>query len=213
MKKILYTIIIIANYLYPTWANAINNRQTLAQTLIWQGVVTFVSDGDSVMVRPASGGAPVKIRLDGVDAPEICQAHGPASRQALQSRVMGRTVKVEGRRRDNYGRVLARIYWNEADGANADKKRAVSQLGDGDDVGQWMVRQGHAWSYRFRRDAGPYAAEESQARAARRGLFAEAQAGKPGQRVDPIEPIEPVQPRDFRKRHGPCDRPHSPVNR
>ena len=112
--------------------------------------------------------------MDGLDAPEICQAYGPASRQALQSRVLGQPVSVDGRRRDNFGRVLARIRWQQAD------------------VGEWMVRQGHAWSYRYRRDAGPYAAEEAQARAAQRGLFADAQA---------------LQPRDFRKWHGSCQEP------
>ena len=137
----------------------------------WQGMVTFVSDGDTLFVRPASGGQPVKIRIDGMDAPEICQAHGPASRQALQVRVLHQTVSVDGRRRDSYGRVLARISWQQAD------------------VGDWMVRQGHAWSYRYRRDSGPYAAQEAQARAGQRGLFADARA---------------VEPREFRKRHGPC---------
>ena len=133
-----------------------------------------MSDGDTLFVRPDAGGQPVKIRMDGLDAPEICQAYGPASRQALQSRVLGQPVSVDGRRRDNFGRVLARIRWQQAD------------------VGEWMVRQGHAWSYRYRRDAGPYAAEEAQARAAQRGLFADAQA---------------LQPRDFRKRHGSCQEP------
>ena len=208
MRKILYTIIIIANYLYPTWANAINDRQSRPQAPVWHGVVTFVSNGDSLMVRPASGGAPVKIRLEGVDAPEICQAHGAASRQALQSRVMGRTVKVEGRRRDDYGRVLARISRSEGSGGasagKAGNERYASDGGGnvggdlGGDVGEWMVRRGHAWSYRFRRDAGPYALQESQAQAARRGLFADAQ---------------PVPPREFRKRHGPCDKAPEPLKR
>jgi endonuclease YncB( thermonuclease family) len=72
---------------------------------------------------------------------------------------------------DQYGRLLARITLQ------------------GQDVGAWMVTQGHAWSYRYRRDAGPYAAQESQARAQGRGLFASTDA---------------EQPRDFRKRHGSC---------
>jgi micrococcal nuclease len=138
--------------------------------------VTYVSDGDTLFVRPASGGQPVKIRVDGLDAPEICQAYGPASRQALHNRLMGQTVRVNARHRDNFGRVLARIRWQQGD------------------VGQWMVRQGHAWSYRYRRDAGPYAAEEAQAKAARLGLFADAGA---------------LQPRDFRKRHGSCQEPRT----
>ena len=169
MRKLLLTIILVATYAYPVWAAA--RFKPISE---WQGVVTHVSDGDTVFVRPASGGQPVKIRIDGLDAPEICQTYGPASRQALQSRLLGQAVSVDGRRRDNYGRVLARIRWQQAD------------------VGEWMVRQGHAWSYRYRRDAGPYAAQELQARVAQRGLFADARA---------------LQPRDFRKRHGPCQEP------
>ncbi len=171
MRKLLIAIFIVASYAYPTGATGTNKPQTRLPASPWQGVVTYVSDGDTVFVRPASGGQPVKIRIDGVDAPEICQAYGPASLLALQTRVLHQTVSVAGRRRDSYGRVLARISWQQAD------------------VGDWMVRQGHAWSYRYRRDAGPYAAQEAQARATRRGLFADAQA---------------LQPRDFRKRHGSC---------
>ena len=166
MKKMLIAILIIAAYEYPTRATA-----KIKPFSEWQGVVAHVSDGDTLFVRPASGGPPVKIRMDGLDAPEICQTYGQASRLALHNRLMGQTVSVEGRRRDNFGRVLARIRWQQAD------------------VGEWMVRQGHAWSYRYRRDTGPYAAQEAQAQAARRGLFAEAGA---------------LQPRDFRKRHGSC---------
>ncbi len=169
MTKLLFTIVLVATCACPTWAVA--KFKPFSE---WQGVVTHVSDGDTVFVRPASGGQPVKIRIDGMDAPEICQAYGQASRQALQMRVLHQTVSVNGRRRDNYGRVLARIRWQQAD------------------VGEWMVRQGHAWSYRYRRDSGPYAAQEAQARAAQRGLFADARA---------------VEPRDFRKRHGSCDGP------
>lgn len=171
MRKFLIAICIIANYAYPTWAIGKNKPKTRLPGSPWQGVVTYVSDGDTVFVRPASGAQPVKIRIDGVDAPEICQAYGPASQQALQARVLHQTVSVDAHRRDSYGRVLARISWRQAD------------------VGAWMVSQGHAWSYRYRRDAGPYTAQEAKAKAAQRGLFADAQA---------------LQPRDFRKRHGSC---------
>lgn len=167
----LIAIIIIASCVYPTLATAKSKSYSE-----WQGVVTHVSDGDTVFVRPAAGGKPVKIRIDGLDAPEICQAYGHASRQALHDRVMGQGVSVDGRRSDNYGRVLARIRWQQVD------------------VGEWMVRQGHAWSYRYRRDPGPYATQEAQARTAQRGLFADAGA---------------LQPRDFRKRHGSCMEPGS----
>jgi endonuclease YncB( thermonuclease family) len=59
------------------------------------------------------------------------------------------------------------------------------------DVGAQMVRDGHAWSHRYRRDLGPYRDEEAEARTGRRGLFAD-----PGA----------VSPREFRRVHGQCPR-------
>ena len=143
-----------------------------SQASNWSGSVTHVSDGDTLWVAPQSGGPPRKIRLDGIDAPESCQRFGPAARDALRERVLHRRVEVATRRLDEYRRELARVTI------------------DGQDLGAWMVAQGNAWSYRYRRDPGPYAAEEQAARRARRGLFA-----------DPAAQV----PREFRKTHGPCE--------
>lgn len=137
----------------------------------WTGTVTHVSDGDTLWVRPLRGGAPRAVRLDGIDAPELCQAHGEAARAALVGRVLGQAVQVRVRRHDDYGRALARLSLR------------------GQDVGGWLVSQGHAWSYRYHGHSGPYARQESQARARRLGLFRQAHA-------------EP--PRAFRRRHGSC---------
>ncbi|SFU63386.1 nuclease homologue [Polaromonas sp. YR568] len=142
------------------WALAAGCTSALAAPpakATWSGVVTYVVDGDTVRVRPPGGGKPVSIRVDGIDAPEICQAFGPASRDALMRRVLGKRVKVLGKRHDDYGRLLARIELN------------------GEDTGQWMVARGLAWSYRFRSSPGPYAAQQRRARAAGLGLFSPAQ--------------------------------------
>lgn len=127
-------------------------------------------------VLPAQGGKSVKIRVHGIDAPEICQALGSASRDALKRRVLGQRVTVHGRRRDDYGRLLARIELN------------------GEDTGQWMVAQGMAWSYRYRKNPGPYAVQQQRAKAAGLGIFSPA-LGAP-----------PVYPAVYRKRHGNCYR-------
>jgi micrococcal nuclease len=127
----------------------------------FEGIVTSVVDGDSVWVRPVSGGPPRQVRLRGIDAPEICQAYGAASREALVSRVLHRRVQVNSRARDGYQRVLGHLSL------------------DGQDVGAWMVGKGHAWSYRFDRGAGPYPAEESRARKARLGLWAHGRPMEP----------------------------------
>lgn len=138
------------------------------------GTVTHVTDGDTLWVRPEGGGKPVKVRMEGLDAPEHCQAWGLQATAALTEKLLHQRIELAGRGRDDYGRLLGR-----------------PMLG-GVDVGAWMVAQGHAWSHRWQHSAGPYAAEEAAARAARRGLFADAQA---------------MEPRTFRHDHGPCDAP------
>jgi endonuclease YncB( thermonuclease family) len=135
------------------------------------GVVTHVSDGDTLWLKTAHGRRPIKLRLLGIDAPEICQSGGVQSRQALLAIVQGRQVHVETRGRDSNGRRLGLL------------------SRDGDDIGARMVRDGQAWSYRYKGNPGPYVAEEREARAARRGLFADR---------------SPTEPRVFRKQHGPC---------
>ncbi len=140
----------------------------------WQGTVSYVVDGDTVMVRPAGGGKPVSIRIEGIDAPEICQAGGPASRDALKGRVQGKRLTVRGKGRDQHGRLIAQI-----------------RLG-AEDQGKWMVTQGQAWSYRYGRNPGLYAAQQRSAKAAGRGIFSRLQARAP------------MEPRVFRKQHGPC---------
>jgi micrococcal nuclease len=144
---------------------------TAAYAKVMAGVVTHVSDGDTLWVRLPQGGEPVKVRFQGLDAPESCQEWGPQAAQALKAKAMNQTVMLSTRARDDYGRLIAHVRM------------------DGDDLGAWMVEQGHAWSYHYRNDPGPYAAQERSARVAKRGLWAAANA---------------VDPREFRKQHGSC---------
>jgi endonuclease YncB( thermonuclease family) len=124
-----------------------------AQPQPWSGRVTYVSDGDTLWVQPSRGGKPRKIRLDGVDAPEICQAYGVVARDRLAQQVAGRWVQVSPRWHDDYGRLLARV--------------SVQ----GQDMSRWMVRHGHAWSHRYRGQPGPYATLEARARVQHLGLW------------------------------------------
>lgn len=144
---------------------------------VYEARVTRVFDGDTLWVQPLPDGRYRKLRLDGLDAPEICQDGGLTSRDALAARVLQQLVTVRERTSDDYGRALVRL-------SHA-----------GEDVGAWMVRQGMAWSYRWRHSDGPYADDEALARGQKRGLFAAA---------------APEIPRDFRRRHGPCPLPSRP---
>lgn len=141
----------------------------------WPAVVTYVVDGDSVWVRSADRGARVKLRLLGIDAPEVCQPLGPQARDALRRLALNQPVQVTVRARDRYGRALATVHRTQ----------------DGLDLSQAMAAGGWAWVDRYRGWHKPYQEDEDAARAAGRGLFAQAGAESPG---------------DFRRRHGPCQR-------
>ena len=127
------------------------------------GEVSHVTDGDSLWIRPVSGEAPVRVRLQGIDAPERCQRSGTQAREALAGRVLHQRVTVRTRARDTYDGTLARVTLR------------------GQDMNAWMVRGGWAWSAAWTGRATAYAAEEQAARRERRGLWAE-----PG----PTEPRE-----------------------
>ena len=127
----------------------------------FRGTVSHVTDGDTLWVRPAGGGAPIEIRLVDIDAPEGCQRHGAEARRALAQRVLKQPVQVRTSGTDEYQRTLARVHHR------------------GKDVGGWLVREGHAWSSGFRGRPGRYQRLEDQARQARRGLWADPAAQQP----------------------------------
>ncbi len=117
-----------------------------------QATVARVTDGDSLWLEPLSPGAPVELRLEGIDAPEICQAWGPEAKQALADLVLGRQVSVKTSGRDTHGRTLGTVY-----------------LGT-QNINKTLVQEGHAWSTRYKYDRGPYVADERMAKALSRGL-------------------------------------------
>jgi endonuclease YncB( thermonuclease family) len=138
--------------------------------------VTHVVDGDTVWIAldDAGPGGPsgrIKVRIEGIDAPEACQAWGREATDALRARLLGRVVQVQLRHQDVYARWLGQLRH------------------EGEDIGAWMVAQGHAWSYRYRGRPGAYVGLEADARAEGRGLFSQAQ---------------PIPPAVFRQSHGPC---------
>ena len=128
---------------------------------IWTGSVTHVTDGDTLWVKPHGANEALKVRIDGIDAPEICQTYGAVAKQALQSRLARQTVHVKIRSRDGYGRLVAQVRFQN------------------EDVGQWMVASGHAWAHSFRSYKVTYGAQQKAARQARLGLFAQTSAEHP----------------------------------
>jgi micrococcal nuclease len=126
------------------------------------GTVVRVRDGDSIVVL--SGGVEIEVRLDGIDCPELEQAFGRRARRFTSDLAGGREVRVAGKGRDDYGRELAEVF-----------------LPDGRSLNRELVAAGFAWWFRrYSTDPGLEALER-EARAARRGLWAD---------PDPLPPWE-----------------------
>lgn len=94
--------------------------------------VTKVVDGDSVNVLRSSGKQELKLRLYGIDAPELKQAYGKESLDALKDLlVKDKEVFVNVLNKDRYGRLICELHLNKHD---------IS-------VNEWMVSEGFAWHY------------------------------------------------------------------
>ena len=129
-----------------------------AEPVAWR--VVSVHDGDTVTALDA-GNVQRKVRLTGIDAPEIGQPFGTKARDRLTALAKGKTVTIHSHGQDRYGRTLASV----------DIK--------GDDLAHRLVADGLAWHYtRYSKDAG-LAAVEQEARAARRGLWADREPAPP----------------------------------
>lgn len=142
------------------------------------GRVVRVVDGDSLYFKPDAGGAALEVRLLDIDAPEICQPGGAEAKKALIDLALGGKGRLD---------VAGKTGVRDAHG------RLLGTLViDAVNINRRMVEEGHAWSARFKWDRGPYMAQERMAKALSRGFHGTAGA---------------VMPKDFRARHGPCQKP------
>lgn len=116
---------------------------------------TLVVDGDTLHVGNE------RVRLFGVDAPELSQmcgvgaskvACGQLAARWLRSRVQNRTLQCSAVDKDRYGRVVARCRI------------------DGTDLSQALVEAG--WATAYRKYSFQYVDAENRARAAQRGIWA-----------------------------------------
>jgi endonuclease YncB( thermonuclease family) len=116
----------------------------------------YVIDGDTIDIGAT------RIRLEAIDAPELEQSCNdaqarpwPCGRRAaeeLRHYVNGQALTCEPTRFDRYRRVLATCF-----------------RPDGSNVSAWLVRQG--WAVAFR-STTRYRAEQEEAAAAKRGIWA-----------------------------------------
>ena len=113
------------------------------------GRVVSIHDGDTITVLQDK--RQIKVRLYGIDAPELKQSYGKKSKQFLADLIAGEAVEVEENGKDRYKRTIGSIYLN------------------GVDINAQMVENGYAWAYR--KFSKRYAPQESKAKKQRLGLW------------------------------------------
>jgi len=119
----------------------------------WIGRVESVHDGDTLKVQ--HGEKVETIRLAGIDCPELAQSHGKEARDWLGQLVLGHDVRIKEEGRDRYGRTIADVF--------------LGRLW----INQAVVERGLAWHYTAYSTNKELAAAEAEAKAARRGLWAD----------------------------------------
>lgn len=119
-----------------------------------RGKVVQVKDGDSMVVR--TGGDNVGVRVFGVDCPERGMPFSARAKSFTTGLVGNREVTVVVHDVDRYGRIVGDL-----------------KLDDGRSLARELLREGLAWYYRRYANDPEYEKLESEARAAKRGLWSE----------------------------------------
>lgn len=145
---------------------------SFAQNNSFYGLVVGVSDGDTVKILDQNK-QEIRVRLLGIDAPESKQDFGQVSKKTLSDMIYKQNVEVKFNKKDQYGRVIGKIVFNNQD------------------INLIMVQKGMAWHYaQFAREQPP---ED-------RNLYAQTQQQAQSQRIGLWNHPNPVAPWDFRRK-------------
>ncbi len=124
------------------------------------GTIVGVHDGDTITLLTESRERH-KIRMTGIDAPELGQDFGRRSKENLSGLLYSKEIVVLHENTDRNGRILGKIVM------------------DGEDINLRQIEDGFAWYYKaFERDVAIsdrplYAAAETRARDAQKGLWSQ----------------------------------------
>jgi endonuclease YncB( thermonuclease family) len=133
---------------------------TQLQNEVFSGLVIAVNDGDTITVL--AGREQQRLRVAGIDCPELGQAFGQRARHLTSELSFGKRVMVSVRDHDQYGRAVAAV-----------------TLPDGRNLNRELVAAGLAWWYRQYSSDPALGSLEAEARAARRGLWRDAHPTPP----------------------------------
>lgn len=121
--------------------------------------VISVSDGDTIHVINQS--LKIKVRLLGIDTPELKQIYGYKAKDILSEKILNKIVTIRGSSKDRYGRLIGDIFLNN----------------------RWinleLIKEGFAWHYKKYSDDIRLSEAEKEARDNGIGLWSQ---------INPIAP-------------------------
>ena len=147
-----------------TWPGHSTAKGSVTDSQTLQCTVNHVHDGDTLRANCPGQKKAARVRIHQIDAPELDQKYGIASRDYLRQLCRkGDPVQLNVASIDQYGRLLADVQCN------------------GNDVGTAMVGAGAAWVYdQYVKDKSLVDTQE-RARQARKGLWHDRDAVAPWQ--------------------------------
>lgn len=134
------------------------------------GKVISVYDGDTATIL-TDGNLQVKVRFNGIDAPEAKQDFGNRSKQNLSRMIAGKNVTAHCPKIDKYGRSVCTVFDGETD------------------INLEQIKGGFAWHYK------KYAVEQNESD---REIYAEAENAAREQKLGLWSQKNPTPPWDWR---------------
>jgi micrococcal nuclease len=132
-----------------------SKEQSKQALTLFSGKVIKIVDGDTYDVLTKDYKT-IRIRMNGIDAPEKKQAFGQKSKDYLSSLCFGKEVQIKPRNYDRNKRLIADSY-------------TLS----GNDLSREMVRSGYAWHFKKYSSDKKLADDENHARSMKAGLWAD----------------------------------------
>jgi micrococcal nuclease len=117
------------------------------------GRVVKVADGDTFTIVDLNGKTH-KIRLYGIDCPELKQPFGAQAKSYTEKWVLGQTVSIQKISKDRNGRVVAKVTVNRIN------------------LNELLLKNGYAWHFTRYDNSVLYANLQQQAKTAKLGLWA-----------------------------------------
>ena len=120
--------------------------------LLFSYRVVSVSDGDTITIM--LNGEKQKIRLYGIDTPEINLSFGTEAKQFLSDQILNRDVEIEIKDTDRYKRLVAVVYLNN---------KSMNEL---------LLKEGWAWWYEaYAKKEYKYKELQEEAQRRKRGMW------------------------------------------